>query len=154
DFLVYDFGIRTALAILMTVVTMVLLIACANVAGLLLTRAVSRQQELGIRMSLGATRARVVRQLLTEGLMIGMLGGGVGLLLTGAGIRVVRAGMTFNDAVHAVPIRLDTNVLLFAMAVSLVSALLASMAPALKASRSSIGADLKSESRTASGGRS
>jgi putative ABC transport system permease protein len=154
DFLVYDFGIRNALAILMTVVTMVLLIACANVAGLLLTRAVGRQQEMGIRMSLGATRARVVRQLLTEGLVIGLLGGGAGLLLTWAGIRVVRAGMTFNEAVHAVPIRLDTNVLVFAIVLSLASALLASMAPALKASRSGITADLNSESRTASGSRS
>jgi predicted permease len=154
DFLVYNFGIRSAMAILMTVVTMVLLIACANVAGLLLTRAVGRQNELGIRMSLGASRMRVVRQLLTEGLVIGLLGGAVGTLLTWAGIRVVRAGMAFNDAVRAVPIRLDTNVLLFTLAVSLISALLASMAPALKASRSSIGSDLTSENRTTSGSRS
>jgi predicted permease len=154
DFLVYNFGIRTALAVLMTVVTMVLLIACANVAGLLLTRAVGRQQELGIRMSLGASRVRVVRQLLTEGLVIALLGGAVGVSLTYAGIRLVRAGLSFNEAVQAVPVRLDTNVLLFAMAVSLVSALLSSVAPALKASRTSIGADLTSEGRTASGGRS
>ena len=151
DFLVYNFGIRTALAILMTVVTMVLLIACANVAGLLLTRAVGRQQELGIRMSLGASRVRVVRQLLTEGLVIGLLGGAVGMLLTWAGIRLVRAGLGFNEAVRAVPVRLDTNVLLFAIVVSLVSALLASMAPALKASRAGISAELAGESRTASG---
>ncbi len=154
DFLVYNFGIRTALAVLMTVVTMVLLIACANVAGLLLTRAVGRQQELGIRMSLGASRVRVVRQLLTEGLVIALLGGAVGVSLTYAGIRLVRAGLSFNEAVQAVPVSLDTNVLLFAMAVSLVSALLSSVAPALKASRTSIGADLTSEGRTASGGRS
>jgi predicted permease len=154
DFLVYNFAIRSAMAILMTVVTMVLLIACANVAGLLLTRAVGRQNELGIRLSLGASRMRVVRQLLTEGLVIGLFGGALGILLTWAGIRLVRAGMAFNDAVRAVPIRLDTNVLLFALAVSLASALLASMAPALKASRSSIGADLSSENRTTSGSRS
>lgn len=153
DFLVYSFGIRTALAILMTVVTMVLLIACANVAGLLLTRAVARQQELGIRMSLGASRVRLVRQLLTEGLVIAVLGGVVGLFLTWAGIHLVRAGMTFNEAVRIVPVRLDTNVLLFAMGVSLVSALLSSIAPALRASRAGIGADLNSESRTASSGR-
>ncbi len=153
DFLVYNFGIRSALAVLMTVVTMVLLIACGNVAGLLLTRAVSRQQELGIRVSLGATRTRVVRQLLTEGLVIGCLGGALGVLLTYAAIPILRAGTAFNDAVRAVPIRLDSNVLLFAIAVSLLSAILASIAPALKASRSSIGADLASESRTASGSR-
>jgi putative ABC transport system permease protein len=154
DFLVYNFGIRTALAVLMTVVTMVLLIACANVAGLLLTRAVGRQQELGIRMSLGASRRRVMRQLLTEGVVIALLGGALGLFLTYAGIRLVRAGLSFNEAVQAVPVSLDTNVLLFAMAISLVSALLSSMAPALKASRANIGADLNSEGRTASGGRS
>ncbi len=150
----YSFGIRTALAVLMTVVTMVLLIACANVAGLLLTRAVGRQQELGIRMSLGASRVRVVRQLLTEGMVIAVLGGGAGLFLTYAGIRLIRAGLNFNEGVQAVPVRLDTNVLLFAMAVSLVSALLSSMAPALRGSRASIGADLNSEGRTASGSRS
>ncbi len=153
DFLVYNFGIRSALGILMTVVTMVLLIACANVACLLLTRAVARQQELGIRMSLGASRARLVRQLLTEGLVIAFLGGAVGLFLTWAGIRLVRAGLGFNEAVRVVPVRLDTNVLLFAMGVSVVSALLSSIAPALRASRASIGADMNSESRTASSSR-
>ena len=154
DFLVYSFNIGTALALIMTIVALVLLIACANVAGLLLTRAVGRQQELGIRISLGASRTRVVRQLLTEGLVIGLLGGAVGVLLTFGGIRILRAGMSFNDAVSAVLLRLDTNVLLFAVAISLLSALLSSMAPAFKASRSSIGADLSSEGRTASGNRS
>jgi len=95
-----------------------------------------------------------VRQLMTEGLVIGVLGGAVGVLLTYGGIRLLQAGMVFNDAVRAVPLRLDTNVLLFALIVSLVSALLASVAPALKGSRSSIGGDLKSESRTSSGSRS
>lgn len=153
DFLLYNFGIRTALAVIMTVVGFVLLIACANVAGLLLTRAVGRQKELAIRMSLGATRVRVVRQLLTEGVVIALLGGGVGLLVTYLGIRGVRAGLSFNDAISDVPVSLDTNVLIFAAVVSFVSAILSSVAPALKASRTEINTDLKSEGRGSSSGR-
>jgi putative ABC transport system permease protein len=153
DFLQYNFNIRTALVVMMTVVGFVLLIACANVAGLLLTRAAGRQKELAIRMSLGATRVRVVRQLLTEGVVIALLGGGVGLFLAYMGIRVVQAGLSFNDAIADVKISLDTNVLIFAAVVSLVSAILSSVAPALKASRTEINTDLKSEGRGASSGR-
>jgi putative ABC transport system permease protein len=153
DFLIHNFGIGMALAVIMTVVGFVLLIACANVAGLLLTRAVSRQKELAIRMSLGASRVRVVRQLLTEGVVIALLGGGVGLFLTYIGIRLVRAGLSFNPAISAVPVSLDTNVLLFAAGVSLVSAIVSSVAPAIKASRTAINTDLKSEARGATAGR-
>jgi putative ABC transport system permease protein len=153
DFLIHNFGIGTALAMIMTVVGFVLLIACANVAGLLLTRAVSRQKELAIRMSLGASRIRVVRQLLTEGLVVALVGGGVGLLLTYLGIHLVRAGLSFNEEISAVPVSLDTNVLVFAAVVSLASAILSSVAPALKASYAAINTDLKSETRGATSGR-
>jgi putative ABC transport system permease protein len=152
DFLIYDFAIRTALAITMTVVGFVLLIACGNVAGLLLARAAGRQKELAVRISLGATRMHIVRQLLMEGLLIALLGGAIGLLLATWGINVVRTGMSFNDAVSAVPITLDGNVVIFALGVSLLSALLCALAPALKASRTDVNTNLKDESRTASSG--
>ena len=154
DYLVYSFGIRNGIAVMMTVAVFVLLIGCANVAGLLLTRAVGRQKELAIRMSLGASRVRVVRQMLTEGMVLALTGGGAGLLLSTGGIRLLEANLKFNDAISAVPVRLDRNVLLFVLAVSLASALLSSLAPALKASRTNMNSDLKSEGRSTTGGRS
>jgi putative ABC transport system permease protein len=154
DFLVYAFHIRPALVVAMTTVGFVLLIACGNVAGLLLARAGARRKELAIRMSLGAGRLRIVRQLLTEGLMIAILGGVLGLLLSYWGIKVVQANIAFNDAIRAVTLSLDWKVLVYALCISLCSAVLCSLAPALTASRTDINAHLKDESRAASAGRS
>ncbi len=154
EFLVYDFGIRNGLAVMMTTVGFVLMIACANVAGLLLARTAGRRKELAIRLSLGASRLRVVAQLLMEGLMIALLGGGAGLLFANWGVHFVRASMAFSEVFSAVPLGLDQNVLLFVLSVSLISAVLSGLAPALTASRTDINTNLKDESRGASAGRS
>ncbi len=154
DFLIYGFGIRSALAVIMTTVGFVLLIACANVSGLLLARAMARRKELAIRLSLGAGRLRVIRQMLIEGMVIALLGGGLGLLLAARGIEFTRAKMSFNDAVSALGLRLDAHVVIFSTLISVACALLCALAPALKASRTDVTTSLKDESRTASAGRS
>ena len=154
DYLVYSLGTSKALAIMMTAVGFVLLIACANVSGLLLTRAAGRQKELAIRASLGASRWRIVRQLLIEGVSLALIGGVAGLGLTWAGIRVLRSLLTFNPVIAEVPVTMDQRVLAFAACVTLIAALLSSLAPALKASHTDLNMDLRSEGRAATAGRS
>jgi predicted permease len=131
-----DGYVRAASAVLLTAVGLVLLIACANVANMLLARSTARRREMAIRAAIGAGRGRIVRQLLSESLILAAAGGAAGTLLALWAGRVVSG---FGTAVFPMPIdfdvSLDTTVLAFAMATSLVTALLFGLAPALSASK-------------------
>ncbi len=126
-------SVRPALLILMTAVGFVLLIACANVANLLLSRGVARQKEIAIRAALGATRLRLVRQLLTESMLLGLFGGAAGCLLGLWSIKAMYAA--YPDAIPGLaPPAINLPVLLFVFAVSLLASILSGTIPAMQSS--------------------
>jgi predicted permease len=137
-------GVRRSLVILFGAVSLVLLIACANVANLLLARATVRRQELAIRAALGASRWQIVRQLLTESLMLSLIGGGIGLAAGYAGILAIlrlSPGLP-RIGVAGTNVELDWRVLGFTLAVSVVTAVFFGLYPALHSSRPDPGAAL------------
>ncbi len=142
--------VRSTLWLLLGAVTLVLLVACANVASLLLARAVSRERELAMRMALGATRGRLVRQCLTESAILGLSGGVLGILFAGLGIRPF---LTFwpGTLPRTEEVQLDWHVLLFALAASLSSGLLFGLAPALRAPAEHLEQTLRAGARTVVG---
>ena len=143
-------NIETPLIVLMSAVGFVLLIACANLANLMLGRTAVRRKELAIRTALGAGRSRIIRQIVTEALVLALLGGGLGVLLaywaTGFFVSLGGASIPRPDA-----IRLDGPVLLFAFALATMCAVLSGLVPALHASRAAVTDHLREGGRQGGG---
>jgi len=139
---------------LLVITGLTLLTACANVANLLLARAVSRQKEMGIKLALGASRWRLVGQLLTESMFLAALGGMAGLLLTIWGRDLLKVFIPATPQPVAVEIGLNPRVVGFALLLTLLTAVIFGLVPALRATRSDLMSVLKNESHSFSGGRS
>jgi predicted permease len=141
---------RPTLLLLLSAVSLVLLIACVNVASLLLARAVSRERELAMRVALGASRGRLVRQCLTESGVLGLAGGVLGVLIAVAGVRPFLA-LWPGSLPRAEDVHLDWQVLLFAIGISLVCGFLFGLAPALRAPAHEIEQSLRGGMRSVGG---
>ena len=132
----YYFGsVRRALFILLGAVGLVLLIACANIANLLLAKSMSRSHEIAIRSAMGASRIRLIRQMLIESAVLGLLGGGLGLLIASWGTKLLFKVIPTGILPTGVEITMNWKVLLFTLAVSLVTAFIFGLWPAIQGSR-------------------
>jgi putative ABC transport system permease protein len=150
DSIVGDLG--PILIIVLSATALLLLLACVNVTNLLLARGATRAREMAVRVALGAGRGRIVRQLLTESVLLAMAGAAVGLLLAYVGVRLLlRLGAATLPRLDAVPF--DANVLLFALVALVVSGVLVGFAPALRLARTDVRTLMNEAGRTASGGR-
>ncbi len=146
-------GVRPALLVLAGAVGLVLIIACANVANLLLGRAASRQREMALRGALGARRGRIVRQLLAESLVLSLAGGALGVAFAFGGVKSLQA-LHPGNLPRLGSIKMDGTVLVFALLVSVATGVLFGLVPALHAARKDPLASLRDGGRTASTGRS
>lgn len=142
---------RSALLMLLGAVAFVLLIACANVANLMLSRTAARQKELAIRAAIGASRLRLIRQLLTESTLLALAGGGLGLLVAGWGLGALK-NLSPDNVPRLAEIRIDARVLAFSFIVSLVTGMLFGLTPARTASQVDLNEALKESGRNAMGG--
>jgi putative ABC transport system permease protein len=134
--------VRPALLVLLGAVTFVLLIACVNVANLTLAKTFSRQKEIAIRTALGASSARVLRQVLTETVLLALMGGALGLICAHFGVRLIVAFLA-DKLPRSIEVGLDSQVLAFAAVISLATGILAGMLPALRLTRSNTNEALK-----------
>ncbi len=143
-------NVEPLLFVLLAAVGFLMLIACANVANLLLARSVARSREFAIRSALGASRARMLRQLLTESVLLSAVGGALGLLLAYCGLKTLLLGLP-KALPRASEVSLDPKVLLFTVFLSLFTGVIFGLAPALKATRTNLQEVMKQSGRGSSG---
>ena len=144
--------VRRALFILLGAVALVLLIACANIANLLLAKSMSRSHEIAIRNAMGASRARIIRQMFVESAVLGLLGGGLGLLIASWGTRALVNLIPTGTIPPGLEVAMNWQVLLFALGVSLVTAFLFGLWPAIQGSRTQTREALQAASQRATAG--
>ena len=144
---------KQPLLVLMAMVGLVLLIACANLAGLLIARGEGRQREIALRLALGAGRGRLVRQLMTESLLLAIVGGVAGLALASWTLAVIVKSIPESVGASGLTAQLDYRVLIFACAISVLTGVFFGLAPAIRATRTDLQSVLKDQGASVSGGK-